>query len=111
MASLLPTYQQYTAWGFTGTQTQFNAEINDAEATVNAMIPVVNVVDATDTDQVAAYQKAICAAAENLITNPGGVPVKAYTAGKVHEEFAVASSPETAARKYLCGSGLLSMWA
>ena len=111
MASLSPTYQQYTAWGFVGTQAQFNAELTDAEATVNAMIPVVNTVDANDTDQLAAYQKAVCAAAENLITNPGGVPVKAYTAGKVHEEFSVPSSPETAARKYLCGSGLLSMWA
>lgn len=108
--SLLPTYAQFTAWGFTGTLKEFQSRIAPAVAAVDYCIPVTNEVDATDPDQLAAYQKAVCATAEFLITNPAQ-GVKAYTAGKVREELAAAETAYTVARKYLSGSGLLSMWA
>ena len=108
--SLPPAYSQYTAWGCAGSQSEFNSLLTPAEATVNACIPVPNEVDATDTDQLTAYQKAICGVISHYNENPDGA-VRAYTAGKIHEEFAEAQTAITVATKYLCGSGLLCMWA
>lgn len=107
--SILPTFAQFTAWGFKGDQETFLGLLTPAQAVVDYCIPVPNEVDATDAVQVTAYQKAICATVEYLESQPAQ-GIKAYTAGKVHEEFTGAESAYATARKYLSGSGLLSMW-
>ena len=110
MADLLPTYTKYAAWGFEGSFDQFESLKTQAAAMVDSCIPVVNAVDTTDAEQLAAYQKAVCAVVSHFVGNPEGA-VRAYTAGKVHEEYAEVRTAQAVAREYLCGSGLLSMWA
>ena len=113
MNNQAPTYAQFVT--YTGredvTQEDYALMLPNAEAWIDAYIFPNSVDSQTSADVLEAYQKAISAVIACEYDNPGGA-VKAYTAGKVHEELdaSTVQTYKNVAHPYLSGSGLLCRW-
>ena len=85
--------------------------IQDATAWVDAYIFPNSVTSESDADVITAYKQAVCAAIACGQKFPT-LGVKAYTTGKVHEEFDGSANQMIAneVAPYLSGSGLLCRW-
>lgn len=114
MNNQAPTFAQFQTYqpGRTDIDAEeFAALLPDCEAWIDAYIFPNSVDSSSDSDVIEAYQKAICACVVSYNDNPDGA-LKAYTSGKVREEFD-ASTVHTfvnVAWPYLAGSGLLCRW-